>query len=750
MAIVPQFQGGTPQVRDSGGAGFTPVQAPQNNYDYGKVLKEAMRPVEDFTKSFSEALRINHVRTVKAESDDAERQAVGVIDAYLTDPEKGYLGKQGKNAIDGYRDTVEGMKTDIDKIVGSLNPQTREAVNSRIQDRLHAAVRQAQGWYAQQTRTYHVKSSQDRLDMLQRDFATHYGDTEYRAKTWKSIETEIDYQVNILGLPPESAAKYKAAFYDQAQVGRFTIAADDSPVDALAAFKAESETISPDVRSKLNQQLFARAKPELAIMAYAQIGKQLIDKKDFLREAIKPGYKTGIDLIDSLSPGQRIQVLTDAYSQATAERNTAQAELRTQVANSIAVTQDTGADPNPVTRDQFIEVHGENEGGKRFEAYTADVEQARGMYQMQSLDNAGMQAVLNSAKPIPGAPDYAEQKKRYEGLKKAALSIAKKRQDDPIAFAVQTGAYGFQTLNIGDKNTLTRQLGERAAAMPKMARQWGVNPAIFSDAEAKALTESLDKATPEQQTELLAVIADAVGEEGIAVAGKQLKGKNDMYGIAMAGMGIKNVDGSRAGELYLRGQLAIARGVVKMDARAVNGDKAQLYEVILQSPDGKTGGLFATKQASDTVVDMALGIMAAKKAAGSDINHEEAIALAVGGGGVVSHRGKKVVAPRGRDVEDVVEAQADVLKGLKGYFYRADGTPATASEFASNLPKYQLVTKGVHEDGSVTYGVIWAGLPVFGPDRKEFTFRSSDTAPMSTRARHWKDFATNYTPGDLE
>ena len=45
MAIVPQFQGGTPQVRDSGGTGFTPVQAPQNNYDYGKVLKEAMRPV---------------------------------------------------------------------------------------------------------------------------------------------------------------------------------------------------------------------------------------------------------------------------------------------------------------------------------------------------------------------------------------------------------------------------------------------------------------------------------------------------------------------------------------------------------------------------------------------------------------------------------------------------------------------------------------------------------------------------------
>ena len=750
MAIVPQFQGGTPQVRDSGGTGFTPVQAPQNNYDYGKVLKEAMRPVEDFSKSFSEALRINHVRTVKAESDDAERQAVGIINTYLSDPDNGYLTKSGKNAMDGYAAAVEGMQADVNKIVGALSPQTREAVNSRIQDRLTAAVGQARNWYTKQTQSYHLKSSQDKVDMLVRDYAEHYGDQTYRAKTWNALQTEIDYQVNLLGLPKESAAKYKKEFFNQAQAARFGLMADDSPVDALAAFKADGETISPDVRSKLNQQLFARAKSELAIMAYAQIGKQLIDKKDFLREAMKPGYKTGIDLIDSLSPGQRIQVLTDAYSQATAERNAAQADLRTQVANSVAVTQDMGADPNPVTREQFVQVYGEQDGGKRFEAYTADVEQALGMYQMKSLDNEGMQSVLDSAKPIPGAPDYAEQKKRYEGMKKAALSIVKKRHDDPIAFAVQTGAYGFQTLNIGDKNTLTRQLGERAAAMPKMARQWGVNPAIFSDAEAKALTESLDKATPEQQTELLAVIADAVGEEGIAVAGKQLKGKNDMYGIAMAGMGIKNADGSRAGELYLRGQVAITRGIVKMDARAVNGDKAQLYEVILQSPDGKTGGLYATKQAADTVVDLALGIMAAKKAAGSSVNHEEAIALAVGGGGVVSYRGKKVVAPRGRDVEDVVEAQADVLKGLKGYFYRADGTPATASEFASNLPKYQLVTKGVHEDGSVTYGVIWAGLPVFGPDRKEFTFRSNDTAPMSAKARYWRGFATDYTPGDLE
>lgn len=744
MAIVPQFQGGTPQVRDSGGTGFTPVQAPQNNYDYGKVLKEAMRPVEDFSKSFSEALRINHVRTVKAESDDAERQAVDVINTYLSDPENGYLAKSGKNAMDGYGATVEGMQNDISKIVGALSPQTREAVNSRIQDRLTAAVGQARSWYTKQTQSYHLKSSQDKVDMLVRDYAEHYGDQTYRAKTWNALQTEIDYQVNLLGLPKESAAKYKTEYFNQAQAMRFTLMADDSPVDALSAFRQESDSISPDVRAKLGHQLFARAKSELGVIAYSQIGKQIVDKKDFLREAVRPGFKTGIDLIDSLPKDQRIQVLSDAYSQAAQARSEAQIELRRQVADSIAVTQDTGVDENGLDRDAFIAAFGEKEGARRFDAYAADIQTANAMYQMRGLTNDGMQAIVDCEKPIPGQPDYAEQKKRYESAQRAALNVMKARSEDPVAMAVQTHAYGFETLNIGNTDELTKQLAVRSAEMKTMAMGWGTTPSIFSKAEIRTLTDALDKSTPAQQAELLGVIANAVGADGIAVAGRQLNGENERYAIAMTGMGISNGEGTSAGALYLKGVEAADRGLVKMSSPEANVMRTTLYEQILASNDGKVAGLYATKQAQDTVVERAMGIWAAKKAIGTDLKAKDALALAVGGN-VVVRNGRTIIAPRGVDDKssigvdmfDIVDAQAELIRQGGGTYYIGGGMAVNGDELASRLSRLALTVKDVSGD-TVTYGVVWGGDPILGSDKREYTFTASAKLPDEVKAKYRK------------
>lgn len=51
MPMVPTFQGGLPQVRDSGNSGFSPINVPQDRTDYDAVMKKALMPVQEWANS---------------------------------------------------------------------------------------------------------------------------------------------------------------------------------------------------------------------------------------------------------------------------------------------------------------------------------------------------------------------------------------------------------------------------------------------------------------------------------------------------------------------------------------------------------------------------------------------------------------------------------------------------------------------------------------------------------------------------
>lgn len=265
MPIVPTFHGGVPQVRDNGGSGFVPARSPAVNVDaYGRMMQQAMRPVEEWSNSLTEALRIEHQRTVKAESDDAERQVIDAINARMSG-ENGYMTQQGKNAMDAFRPTVEGMTADVDKIVGSLQPQVREVIGSRIQDRLSSAVEQARRWNGQQTRAYHMQSSEARVHSLMSDADNHYAETGYLQKTWGSITQEIDYQAAMMGLPAEQVKRLKDQSYDLFTARRFEAWGSDNPVLALQVFKSQRPKVSADIAARIESGLFSKSRDTLAL-----------------------------------------------------------------------------------------------------------------------------------------------------------------------------------------------------------------------------------------------------------------------------------------------------------------------------------------------------------------------------------------------------------------------------------------------------------------------------------------------------
>ena len=160
MAMIPQFQGGVPQVQDTGNAGISPAQLPQPTFNYAKVMETAMKPLHDFANSFTKTMEVERARMIKAESDDAERQVIGAINDSLMG-ENGYLKQQGKNASDTYEKSMEGLRSSVDKIIGGMSPQARQAIESRLNDRIVSAVTKANQHRFVQQQQYQVLLMQE-------------------------------------------------------------------------------------------------------------------------------------------------------------------------------------------------------------------------------------------------------------------------------------------------------------------------------------------------------------------------------------------------------------------------------------------------------------------------------------------------------------------------------------------------------------------------------------------------------------
>ena len=379
MPMVPTFQGNVPSVRDNGGSGMVPARQAQPSMDYASVMKQALKPIDEFATSVTEALKINHARTVKAESDDAENMVIQTINTYMNDPENGYMTKQGKNAMDGFQPTVEKMQADIQKIVGQLQPATRQAIESRINDRMMSAIGQAQRWNTQQTQKYHIDSSKARVETLLDDGANHYADANYLAKTWGSIEAELEYQtVDFGGVPPEVAKQMKDQYFANFQAKRFASWAQDDPVMAFTAFQSEKKHIDSDIAQKIENSLFSQSRDLLAYgLANAPLSYDSEGKLVNAKWMDDPRAMTGDAFIDSLPPDQHLSVVAKAMSLRSAMTSELKNSMKLETADSLARVLTTGKDDDPLTLGQFVEVYGPKEGQKHYDQYRMDLTTTR-------------------------------------------------------------------------------------------------------------------------------------------------------------------------------------------------------------------------------------------------------------------------------------------------------------------------------------------------------------------------------------
>lgn len=723
MPMVPSFNGNIPRVRDNGGSGMVPAQQITPRTDYAAVMREAMKPIHDAANAVSEALKINHARTVKAESDDVENMVIQTINTYMNDPENGYLTKQGKNAMDGFQPTVEKMQADIQNIVGQLQPATRQAIESRINDRMVSAIGQAQRWNTQQTQKYHIDSSKARVETLLDDGANHYADPNYLAKTWGSIEAELEYQTaDFGGVPPEVAKQMKDQTFALFQSKRFAAWAQDDPVMAFAAFRNEKKNIDPDIAQKIENSLFGQSRDLLAYglanapLKYGEDGK-LVNAK-WMDD---PRAKTGDAFIDSLPPDQHLSVVAKAMSLRRSMTSELKNTVKLETANSLARVLTTGKDDDPLTLGQFVEVYGPKEGQKNYDQYMMDFDYNQTMYDFKRTSNEDMRKILKSQKPSPQSDNYAQEYKYWEGKVKAAAEIQKQRTADPVGYAIENELYGYQPLNFSSNAELENQLKLRAANINNLKNEWGVPDSIMSKAEATQLVGVLEQADIDTKLDLLRRISNSTGSDGIRALSEQLKSGNVKYAMAVSGMEDYDQSGTvSVGEMYLRGKDAIDQKRVKVDTAAMYGLEASIYNTLGDEEGAEA--VFTSPQAMSATAELVKGVYGYQALNGG--NAQDALEQSVGV--IYNHNGKKIVLPKnvrgftlmGDDFDDLVIKKADeIRKGQKNFY--AAGYSLTPAEFADLLPQMKLQTYSRQGD-SMLYQVLFNGDAVRGPDGEVF------------------------------
>lgn len=723
MPMVPTFQGNVPRVRDTGGSGMVAAQQVRPQMDYASVMKEALKPINDAAQTVSEVLKINHARTVKAESDDAENMVIQTINTYMNDPENGYMTKRGKNAMDSFQPTVEKMQADINHIVGQLQPATRDAIQSRISDRFNSAFARAQSWNTRQTQEYHLDSSKARVETLMDDAANNYADANYLAKTWASIEDELNFQTaDYAGMPPEAAKQLKDQTFALFQSKRFEAWAQDDPVTAFAAFRNEAKHIDRDVAQKIGNSLFGKSRD---LLAYDLANVPIQYDKDGEPVNAKwmddPRARTGHALIDSLPPDQHLSVVSKAMSMRRSMTSGLRNSMKLETANSLARVLTTGQDDNPLTLDQFVEVYGPKEGQKNFDQYRMDFDYNQTMYDFRSMSNEDMRSLLKSEKPPVESDNYAKEYKYWEGKVKAAAEIQKQRTADPVGWAIENKIWDYKPLNFQNQGELFDQLKLRTTNLENMKSQWGVPDTIMSKAEAKQLVSMLDQSDIEHKLQLLDQISVATGADGVRALSEQLKSGNTMYAMAVAGMEDSNDSGSiSVGEMYLRGKDAIEQKRVKVDTAAMYGLEASIYNT-LGDEDGAEA-VFTSPQAMNATAELVKGVYGYEALNGGSAR--DAIEQSVGV--IYNHNGKKIVLPKnvrgftlmGDDFDDLVMKQAkEIRKGKKNYY--AAGLAISPEELADMLPQMKLQTYS-RNGNAMTYQVIFNGDEVRDSDGNVF------------------------------
>lgn len=281
---------------------------------------------------------------------------------------------------------------------------------------------------------------------------------------------------------------------------------------------------------------------------------------------------------------------------------------------------------------------------------------------------------------------------RRDQLQKILDGSRRDMAEDPMRAGLQRGVIeAIEPIDLSSVQGLSDTIGRRLQ-QANVVQQWAgrarpVSP--LTTEEAEQVGQMLNSLPVSQRATAVAALGQQLGPQAAAGMAAQLDGKDKAMALALQYGASKTSAGRHTSELILKGQAAIRDKVVKVDAAAESGWRAQIAEAV--------GDAYANeRQAAD--VREAAYLITAGIASEGNVDPRRAVRLAARGE-IVEFNGKKVPLPAGMsrgDLEDRMRSVTpDALKSQA-----ADGQVMVGGQrmplqtFVQALPDAQLISAG--------------------------------------------------------
>ena len=179
------------------------------------------------------------------------------------------------------------------------------------------------------------------------------------------------------------------------------------------------------------------------------------------------GNAAGPDWYQRLSPEQRQDIQNKAQTRSNQIAVETRGQIEVATTNAPAAILNTGRyDGNLPTADQFMQAYGAEEGARRFNAFSADVETSQQAFEFRTMSADQIKAAISDAVPTSSGDNAALETARYETLTRAAETTLKARAADPAGYARQA----FPSVDAAWSN-VQQEGGYRAAIAASVAAQ---------------------------------------------------------------------------------------------------------------------------------------------------------------------------------------------------------------------------------------------------------------------------------------
>ena len=283
-----------------------------------------------------------------------------------------------------------------------------------------------------------------------------------------------------LAFQAETGRLYRRGQYDRAvELAAQRLALDprqENLDETLGRLQAFRESLRDTPGQKIRQEETTRvtlAKSGLEAIIRERPGEFLAEIEAGKKRGLKT--KTGNAFLDLIPADQWDTYINAAKTQLNQKASANRGEINSRVKNSEAMAVNGIADPNPISREEFVNAYGPEDGEKAYRGYQEMQMMAGEISAMANMSSAEIGEMIMKSAPQPGA-DYAAASERQKIKLEAFKRILQIREDDSAMYVLQNNAtvneiyQDYDRINVFDP-TLMPEQREEAMARKKAAAE---------------------------------------------------------------------------------------------------------------------------------------------------------------------------------------------------------------------------------------------------------------------------------------